>query len=61
MKRKSNHKKNKNEKEIKDITKEVGVFDDFLVIDKIDNKKGTENKKKNVKYIKEWLKVPLLY
>ena len=47
MKRKSNHKKNKNEKEIKDITKEVGVFDDFLVIDKIDNKKGTENKKEN--------------
>ena len=50
MKKKSSHKKKKNEKELKDITKEVGVFDDFLIIEKKDDKNEIkiEKKKENI-------------
>ena len=52
MKRKSTQTKKKKEKEIKeDITKEVGIYDDFLVIGKKDDKSQNklENKKENTK------------
>jgi hypothetical protein len=50
MKKKSSHKKKKNQKELQDITKEVGVFDDFLIIEKKDDKKEItiEKKKENI-------------
>ena len=53
MKIKFNHKKNK--KAQKDITKEVGVFDDFLIIEKRDKKKDIifENKIENLKKNKD--------
>ena len=37
MKKKSNLKKKKNQKEPQDIEKEVGVFEDFLIIEKKDD------------------------
>ena len=52
MKRKSNHKKNKKkEKEI--LTKEVGVYDDFLIIEKEGDKKETNLENKNISSIKD--------
>ena len=50
MKGKSNHKKSKKKEKEKEIsTKEVGVYDDFLIIEKEEDKKETnlENKNKN--------------
>ena len=52
MKRKSNHKKNKKkEKEI--LTKEVGVYDDFLIIEKEGDKKETNLENKNINLTKD--------
>jgi len=52
MKIKSNHKKNK--KEEIDVTKEVGVFDDFIVMDKKEPEKKKEEKK-DISFLDDWV------
>ena len=52
MKRKSNHKKNK--KEEIDITKEVGIFDDFIVMEKKESEKKKEEKK-DISFLDDWV------
>ena len=53
MKRKSNHKKNKKQEEV-DVTKEVGIFDDFIVMEKKDSEKKKEEKK-DISFLDDWV------
>ena len=53
MKRKSNHKKNKKHEEV-DVTKEVGIFDDFIVMEKKDSEKKKEEKK-DISFLDDWV------
>ena len=52
MKIKSNHKKTK--KEEKDITKEVGMFNDFVVVEKKESEKKKE-KKNDLSFLDDWI------
>ena len=53
MKRKSNHKKNKKQEEV-DVTKEVGIFDDFIVMEKKESEKKKEEKK-DISFLDDWV------
>lgn len=53
MKRKSNHKKNKKQEEV-DVTKEVGIFDDFIVMEKKEPEKKKEEKK-DISFLDDWV------
>ena len=54
MKKKSNHKKNKKKEEIIDVTKEVGVYEDFIVIDKEEPEKKKEEIN-DLSFLKDWV------
>ena len=55
MKKKSNHKKNKKiEEEIVDVTKEVGIFEDFVVLDKKEPEKKKEEKI-DLSFLDDWV------
>ena len=53
MKLKSNHKKNKKQEEV-DVTKEVGVFDDFIIMEKKESEKKKEEKK-DISFLDDWV------
>ena len=53
MKLKSNHKKNKKQEEV-DVTKEVGVFDDFIIMEKKEPEKKKEEKK-DISFLDDWV------
>ena len=53
MKGKSNHKKNKKEEEIP-VVKEIGVFDDFIIIEKKEPEKKKEEKN-DLSFLEDWV------
>ena len=53
MKRKSNHKKNKKLEEEIDVTKEVGIFEDFVILDKKEPEKKKE--KTDLSFLDDWV------
>ena len=53
MKSKSNHKKNKKEEEV-DVTKEIGVFNDFVIYEKKEPEKKKEEKN-DLSFLDDWV------